>query len=124
MNEILQTVFLSNLLDIYAPLLTEKQATLMDLHINQDLSLAEIAEQTGTSRQAIHDALKRGEKTLRSLEQQLHVFQEQKTKQRVIPRIISTIQQWSLDDQEQHEREQVITLLHSIMETEGEADGI
>lgn len=58
----------SLLLDFYGELLTERQRDLCDLSFNQDLSLSEIAENTGISRQAVHDALRRSEMTLLELE--------------------------------------------------------
>ncbi|MBQ7255366.1 MAG: YlxM family DNA-binding protein [Oscillospiraceae bacterium] len=56
------------LFDFYGDLLTDKQKTYFDLYYNQDLSLAEIAENEGVSRQGVYDALKRTERTLRELE--------------------------------------------------------
>ena len=52
------------LLDFYGPLLTGRQQLCLDLYFNQDLSLAEIAGQEGISRQAVRDALVRGERAL------------------------------------------------------------
>ena len=49
------------LFDYYGDLLTEKQRTCFDLYYNQDLSLSEIAEQAGISRQGVHDTLVRAE---------------------------------------------------------------
>lgn len=63
-----QTVEWSLLLDFYGELLTERQRELCDLSFNQDFSLSEIAENTGVSRQAVHDALRRSETTLLELE--------------------------------------------------------
>lgn len=59
---------MSLLLDYYGGLLTQKQRTYFDLYYNQDLSLAEIAEQEGISRQGVHDTICRTEAILREME--------------------------------------------------------
>lgn len=59
---------MSLLLDYYGGLLTEKQKTYFDLYYNQDLSLAEIAEQEGISRQGVHDTISRTETLLGEME--------------------------------------------------------
>ena len=59
---------MSMLLDYYGSLLTQKQKTYFDLYYNQDLSLAEIAEQEGISRQGVHDAICRTEAILNDME--------------------------------------------------------
>ena len=62
--------FLRTLLfDFYGDLLTEKQKEYYDLHYNSDLSLFEIAEMNGTSRQAVWDIIRRAEQTLREIEE-------------------------------------------------------
>ena len=58
----------SMLLDFYGELLTERQRSCYDLHINEDLSLSEIAEQCGISRQGVWDNIRRAEQTLREIE--------------------------------------------------------
>lgn len=59
------------LLDFYAPLLTERQRELAELHFEHDLSLGEIAGEFGISRQAVHDGLARAEAQLEALEARL-----------------------------------------------------
>ena len=51
--------------------LTEKQKELFDLYYNEDLSLAEIAEHAGISRQGVRDAIVRSETILRETEDKL-----------------------------------------------------
>lgn len=52
------------LCDIYGELLTKKQQNVLDLYYNENLSLAEIAEETGITRQAVKDSIEKGEKRL------------------------------------------------------------
>lgn len=59
---------MSLLLDYYGALLTEKQRNYFDLYYNQDLSLAEIAQDEGVSRQGVHDAISRAEALLLGFE--------------------------------------------------------
>ena len=61
----------SVLLDFYGELLTPKQAESLDLYYNQDLSLAEIAEDTGVSRQGVRAFIKQGEAHLMNFEEKL-----------------------------------------------------
>ncbi len=63
------------LLDFYGELLTENQAKVLDLYYNEDLSLAEIAEPLGITRQGVRDSIKRGEKQLYDLEDALGLAQ-------------------------------------------------
>jgi len=62
------TTMRTMLLDFYGDLLTEKQREYFDLHYNSDLSLYEIAEQSGVSRQAVWDIIRRAEQSLRDYE--------------------------------------------------------
>ena len=62
------TLLRTMLFDFYGDLLTEKQREYYDLHYNGDLSLFEIAETSGTSRQAVWDIIRRAEQSLRDTE--------------------------------------------------------
>ena len=59
------------LLDCYGDLLTEHQQNVMELYYCEDLSLAEIAEPMGISRQAVRDIIKRTESVLLRYEESL-----------------------------------------------------
>ncbi len=59
---------ISYLLDFYGDVLTEKQRDVMEQYYNDDLSLAEIADNFGITRQGVRDAIKRGEATILELE--------------------------------------------------------
>ena len=57
------------LFDYYGDLLTDRQRMCFDLRHNQDMSLAEIAEELQVSRQGVHDNLSRAEALMRNMEQ-------------------------------------------------------
>jgi len=59
----------SMLFDFYGEVLTDKQRLYYNLHYNEDLSLGEIAEQFGVSRQAVWDIIRRAEGVLTELEE-------------------------------------------------------
>ena len=67
------------LLDVYGSLLTEKQLEMMQLYYDEDLSLSEIGEQFGISRQGVHDSIKRSEQSLDELEERLGILKERQT---------------------------------------------
>ena len=62
---------ISLLYDFYGGLLTEKQRQVMELYHEENLSLAEIAEEFGISRQGVHDTLKKAEHLLTEYEDKL-----------------------------------------------------
>ena len=62
---------LALLFDTYGGMLTEKQRDCFDMRYNQDLSLGEIAEFMGVSRQAVNDNLTRTEALLRRMEENI-----------------------------------------------------
>ena len=59
------------LFDTYGGMLTEKQREYLDMRYNQDLSLGEIGEALGVSRQAVCDNLSRTEALLRRMEENI-----------------------------------------------------
>ncbi len=59
------------LFDLYGELLSDTQKEMFDLYYNDDLSLSEVAENTGITRQGVRDSIKRSEETLLSFEEKL-----------------------------------------------------
>lgn len=75
--EKLQEVYeLSMLYDFYGELLGDHKKRIFEDYILNDLSLAEIADNTGMSRQGVHDAIKRCTKALRGYEEKLRLAEK------------------------------------------------
>ena len=63
-----QTFRMTMLFDFYGELLTDRQKEFYDLYYNEDLSLSEIAENYGISRQGVRDVIVRAEAIMTDLE--------------------------------------------------------
>ena len=63
-----QTYRMTMLFDFYGELLTERQKEFFDLYYNEDLSLSEIAENEGISRQGVRDVIVRAEAAMQEIE--------------------------------------------------------
>lgn len=62
---------ISFLLDFYGDMLTEKQREMIEYYYNDDLSLSEIAENQGITRQGVRDAIMRAQGQLKEMEERL-----------------------------------------------------
>ena len=71
MADMEQRVELNYLMDFYGPLLTEHRRELMRLYCEEDLTLAEIADQMDITRQGVSDALNKARRQLDDYEQKL-----------------------------------------------------
>ena len=81
----------SLLLDYYGELLTDKQRECCELHFNEDLSLAEIAEQVGISRQGVWDNIRRAEATLRQIEKKTGLIRRSSETQKGLDALENTV---------------------------------
>ena len=79
---------LALLFDTYGGMLTEKQRSCFDMRYNQDLSLGEIAEAMGVSRQAVNDNLTRTEALLRRMEENIGCVKRDMRNRRAVREIL------------------------------------
>ncbi|CAA7602717.1 RNA polymerase sigma factor, region 3/4 [Acididesulfobacillus acetoxydans] len=86
------------LADFYGPLLTEKQQAIWDLYYEQDLSLAEIAENGHTTRQAVHDLIKRTEKILADYEAKLGLVARFLAEREKMAEVAGLLNAWRPED--------------------------
>ena len=93
---------ISMLWQIYGALLTEKQKEYIDYYYNEDLSLAEIAQNDGITRQGVRDIIKKGEKKLFEYEEKLLFMKKTINQEQKIQRVLwnlTKIQKDSSDKQ-------------------------
>ncbi|MDR3258132.1 MAG: hypothetical protein LBT51_00770 [Fusobacteriaceae bacterium] len=69
---------ISNLLEYYKNLLSDKQKEYLIDHFEEDFSLSEIAKNNGVSRQAVHDNIKRGVAILYEYENKLGFYKKER----------------------------------------------
>lgn len=77
--------------DIYKPLLTEKQCAIMEMYYFSDLSLGEISEETGITRQAAFNCIKKSEERLEELEKALELLKKRNEIKEILKKLRSSI---------------------------------
>ena len=90
------------LLDFYGGLLTKKQFEMLDLHYNNDYSLAEVASEYNITRQGAFDNIKRGKASLFELEDKLKLvekFTSQKRKAKLVLEYMQKLDTSRLDEE-------------------------
>ena len=83
-----KNVKISILCQLYGKLLSEKQLEFIDDYYNNDLSLSEISENHGITRQAVRDMLKKGEKKLFEYEEKLLFMKRMLNQEKKIEEIL------------------------------------
>ena len=63
----------SYLIDVYGSLLSDRRREIIEAYYFDDLSLAEIADNTGITRQGVRDSIKKSENELKSIEDSIHL---------------------------------------------------
>ena len=106
------------LFDFYGELLTEKQREYFDLHYNEDLSLAEIADIGGISRQGVWAIIRRAEAALREIEAKTGLVARFRARREALSEIESKLSTLlgSADENARDTAREVIAALHSLDE--------
>lgn len=118
-GELPHKVDMDLLLSVYGALLTDKQREIAALYYEEDLSLAEIAQQFQVSRQSIHDTLQRVEKQLSEWEAKLKFRERLQKTEKVLQRGISMLPQSADIAQAKHHFEKALRLLNDEEEIHG-----
>ncbi len=82
---------ISFLLDFYGDVLSERKRTVLDYYYNDDLSLSEIAEEIGISRQGVRELIKKAEEELHFYEEKLGLANRFRAAQRCAAELLSLI---------------------------------
>ena len=100
-----QAYRMAMLFDFYGDLLTDRQKEFYDLYYNEDLSLAEIAENYGISRQGVRDVIVRAEAAMTEIEDKTHIIRRFYQNQAAIAaidqaadRLLKAVDERSYDD--------------------------
>jgi len=112
---------IADLFDFYAPLLTKKQREFIECYYHHDLSLGEIAEQYGISRQAVYDTLRRTEKVLEAYERKLGLLEKYRSRQRLLTMLLLMLQNGELNNINKNLPE-IMAILQLLM-ADGENEG-
>ena len=94
----MEAVEMTLLFGYYGDLLTDRQRMCFDLRYNQDMSLAEIAEELNVSRQGVHDNLSRAEALLRNMEEKTGCVRRDLACRKSAQAIVSAAQSLALQD--------------------------
>ena len=86
--------------DLYSPLLTATQKEVTDLYFNYDLSLGEIAEQKGVSRQSVSDCLQKCRKQLEKYEEKLGLLKALNGLSREYSAYMTEVERFITDEKE------------------------
>ena len=106
------------LFDTYGSMLTEKQQECFDMRYNQDLSLGEIGEILGVSRQAVNDNLNRTEALLRRMEENIGCVKRDRVRRNAIHEILdaATVLDASSDPAVLRSVQRIRAALHTLEE--------
>ena len=106
------------LFDTYGAMLTDKQREYLDMRYNQDMSLSEIGQMQGVSRQAVHDNLSRTEALLRRMEENIGSVKRDMLIRKAIQELLdaAAVLDASSDPTVQATKQRIIAVAHTLEE--------
>jgi len=102
------------LYDFYGELLTDHQKEIYEQFVLEDLSLSEIAESAGISRQGVHDLIKRCNKLLEGYEAKLHLVEKFLSVKKKVQEINELLEAESSDPVIQNVRQIAVDILEEL----------
>jgi predicted DNA-binding protein YlxM (UPF0122 family) len=110
-----KTTRINLLFDFYEPLLTEKQRTFLKYYFHDDYSLGEISAESGISRQAVYEHIKRAEQVLEGYESKLSLLSRHAEQQRLTEQLVEGIGGLSIDE---HDKDRLLGMITQLGRTE------
>jgi predicted DNA-binding protein YlxM (UPF0122 family) len=107
MEKIFQQVLLY---DFYGELLTEHQRNVYEDAVYNDMSLSEIAEENGISRQGVHDLIKRCDKILLGYEEKLHLVEKFTGAKEKIAQLVELTKDLEVSEMDRQAREKLVNI--------------
>lgn len=100
------------LLDFYGDVLSERKRTVLDYYYNDDLSLSEIAEELGVSRQAVRELIGKASDELRFLEEKLGLAARFRETQKRAERLLSLLDEEAVGSEVRRAAEELAQAVH------------
>lgn len=97
MNKILEQALLY---DFYGELLTPHQKEIYEKFVLEDLSLSEIAQDAGISRQGVHDLIRRCQRALEGYEARLHLVERFLSIKEKVSQIDGILEEWERGEED------------------------
>ncbi len=123
-----QTYRMTMLFDFYGELLTPRQKEFFDLYYNEDLSLTEIAENYGISRQGVRDVIVRAEAVMTDVEDRTGIIHRFMRSRRAVAAIEQAAAEIEAINRHQYDNEQITekttTILSSVKTLKEQEHGI
>ena len=110
-------VVITYLFDFYQDLLTKKQSNLLREYYFEDLTLSEMAQQHGISRQSAFDTIKKAEQKLLDYEEKLRLFEKYQNNEQALLKIKALCVKLSEDLENEYTNSvnEVITLVDGLI---------